>query len=201
MPIFLSLGGMLVISRLFEKILPLSGKKIPAIVSSRIDLPAPVGPNITKYSLSYMSKETLLKKNSPKSFEIFSIRIIVSPSHQKTGVNPPYFSNINRETSEIIMSIVAEAMAKLSSPHDMFRYNEMGSVSVFIRVAPAIIKAAPNSPIPFDHVITEPAKMPFFAIGSVTFQKVCPSVQPSVFETCSYLGFIPSKVPRTILNM
>lgn len=75
---------MLVISRLFEKILPLSGKKIPAIVSSRIDLPAPVGPNITKYSLSYMSKETLLKKNSPKSFEIFSIRIIVSPSHQKT---------------------------------------------------------------------------------------------------------------------
>jgi hypothetical protein len=83
------------------------------------------------------------------------------------------------------MRMVADAIAKLSSPHDMFRYKEIGNVSVFIRVAPASMSAAPNSPIPFDQVITEPAKRPFVDIGSVTRQNACASVHPSVFATCS----------------
>ena len=90
----------------------------------------------------------------------------------------------------MVIRIVAAAMAKSSSPQDMFRNSEMGNVSVFILVAPATISAAPNSPIPFDHVIMEPAQSPFFDIRSVTRQNACASVQPSVSATCSYLGFM-----------
>ena len=107
---------------------------------------------------------------------------------------PPYFSKMNRETMDIIIKIVAAAIARFNSPQDMFRYSEIGNVSVFIRVAPASISAAPNSPIALDQVMMEPAKRPPLAIGSDTFQNACVSLQPNVFAAYSYLGFTPSNV-------
>ena len=97
--------------------------------------------------------------------------------------------------------MVADAIARSNSPHDIFKYRDMGSVSVFNLIAPATISAAPNSPIALDHVITAPARSPFFDIGSVTLQNACEGVQPRVSAICSYLGFILSKVDLSILNI
>ena len=81
--------------------------------------------------------------------------------------------------------MVATEIASSSFPQDMFRKREVGRVSVLILVAPAIIRTAPNSPIPFDQVITDPATRPFEAIGRVTLQRAWPSVHPRVLATCS----------------
>ena len=97
--------------------------------------------------------------------------------------------------------MIAADIAKSRSPQDIFRYRDMGSVSVFIRVAPATMRAAPNSPIPFDHVMIPPAKRPFFDMGSVVRRKACVGVQPRVCATYSYLGLIPSNVERIIRSI
>ena len=107
---------------------------------------------------------------------------------------PPYFSKTNRETIDITIKIVAADIAKFNSPQDIFKYSAIGNISVFIRVAPATISAAPNSPIALDQVMMEPAKRPPLAIGMVIFQNALASLQPSVFATYTYLGFIPSNV-------
>jgi hypothetical protein len=106
-----------------------------------------------------------------------------------------------KDIIDIIIKMVAAAIARSRSPQDIFRYRDMGRVSVFIRVAPATIRAAPNSPIPFDHVITPPARRPFFDIGSVVRKNACIGLQPSVWATYSYLGLIPSNVERIIRSI
>jgi len=106
-----------------------------------------------------------------------------------------------KDTIDIIIKMVAAAIARSRSPLDIFRYRDIGRVSVFIRVAPATMRAAPNSPIPFDQVITPPARRPFFDIGSVVRRNAWIGVQPSVWATYSYLGLIPSNVERIIRNI
>ncbi len=106
-----------------------------------------------------------------------------------------------KEINDIIIKMVAAAIARSRSPQDIFRYRDMGKVSVSIRVAPATMRAAPNSPIPFDHVIIPPARRPFFDIGSVVRKNACTGVQPSVWATYSYLGLIPSNVERRIRSI
>lgn len=80
----------------------------------------------------------------------------------------------------MMIKMTAAAIARSRSPQDIFRYSDIGRVSVFIRVAPATIRAAPNSPIPFDHVMIPPAISPFFDIGSVVCRNACIGVHPSV---------------------
>ena len=106
-----------------------------------------------------------------------------------------------KDIIDIIIKMVAAAIARSRSPQDIFRYRDMGRVSVFIRVAPATMRAAPNSPIPFDHVIIPPARRPFFDIGSVVRKNACIGLQPSVWATYSYLGLIPSNVERIIRSI
>lgn len=67
------------------------------------------------------------------------------------------------------MRIVAAAMAMFISPVERFRNTAIGSVSVFILVAPATIRMAPNSPVAFDQVMIVPAAILSLAIGRAIF--------------------------------
>lgn len=71
-----------------------------------------------------------------------------------------------------MINIVADAIAYFKLPHDIFKNNEIGNVSVLILVAPAIIKAAPNSPKARAQVMIIPAVKPLLASGSVILKKV-----------------------------
>ena len=80
----------------------------------------------------------------------------------------PKSSKITKDSMEIIISIVATDRATSISPQDRVRYKDTGRVSVFILVAPAIIKTAPKAPRALAHVMTILAVNPFFARGRVT---------------------------------
>ncbi len=92
------------------------------------------------------------------------------------------------------MSRFAAAMASSRSPVDMLRKREMGSVSVRKRVAPASMRAAPNSPSALAQVMTVPAMMPFFDRGRVTLKKAWAGVQPRVLEINSSRGLTDKMV-------
>src|SRR3712207_3885674 len=94
----------------------------------------------------------------------------------------------SKDSIEIIISILATANAASKSPQDKFKYKEIGRVSVFILVAPAIIKTAPKAPNALAHVITILAVTPFLANGSVTLKKASALEHPKVLETNSILG-------------
>lgn len=68
---------------------------------------------------------------------------------------------------EMIIRQVAAAMAVSKLPIDIFKNRATGKVSVTILVAPATIRAQPNSPIARDQLITKPPIMPFLAKGKV----------------------------------
>jgi len=112
-----------------------------------------------------------------------------------------YRSKVYNDASDMTIRMVAAAIASSRSLQDMFRYRDIGRVSVFIRVAPASIRAAPNSPIPFDQVMIPPAMSPFFDMGSVVCRNACIGLQPSVWATYSYLGLIPLNVERMISSI
>jgi hypothetical protein len=82
--------------------------------------------------------------------------------------------------SEVIIRIVAEAIALLMLPKERLRKSAIGKVSVFIVIAPAKISTAPNSAIPLAHVMTVLPMIPDLDIGKVTFKKASNGVLPSV---------------------
>ena len=82
-PKFLSPGERSVTLFPSKYIFPVSGLINPAIIFSSVVFPAPVGPKIIKYSLSFISRLIFSRAlNFPYDFEIFSsfmVTIIISP--------------------------------------------------------------------------------------------------------------------------
>ena len=82
-PKFRSPEDILVTSFPSKKIFPESGLISPAMILSNVVLPAPVGPRIMKYSLSFISRDTLSRalkflKDLEMSFNFMST-ICISP--------------------------------------------------------------------------------------------------------------------------
>ena len=67
--------------------------------------------------------------------------------------------------------MVADAMARSRSPVEIFRYRAIGNVSVFILVAPASIRTAPNSPMALDQVMVSPARRAWWDMGRLTCKR------------------------------
>ena len=68
-------------------------------------------------------------------------------------------------------SVSAQDTATPISPLLMFRYTAMGRVSVFMRVAPATMRVAPNSPMVRAQAMITPERMLRPGQGQVDFQK------------------------------
>ena len=69
------------------------------------------------------------------------------------------------------------------SPVDIFKYIDVGIISVFIRVEPAIIATAPNSPSALDQVITVADMIPVFRFGRIINLNASQLLHPRVRAT------------------
>ena len=85
----------------------------------------------------------------------------------------------------IIISINMRAMALFTSADPRLSIMAIGRVSVFMKVAPASIIVAPNSPTALAQVRIAAEISPFLAKGSVTLMNALNLLQPSVLETSS----------------
>lgn len=78
------------------------------------------------------------------------------------------------------------------SPVDIFKYIDVGIISVFIRVEPAIIATAPiQSPSALDQVITVADMIPVFRFGRIINLTSFPTITSRyVQQISSFITFI-----------